>query len=173
MWCTGFSLLWLSCCRARARGCKGFSSCVTWALGHRLNNYGTGSIIMAQGLNCSSACGIFWKHASNPRLLHWKADSLPLSHHVSHWSSFFLIVVLDLGLYSLTQPEIEGLTAASRGRCSQRRPAAGDGRKASPGCVTDNRWLCCKALVAKRNRRKHQGIKNGREHSCGHPRSKL
>ena len=56
-----------SCCRARAQGCKGFSSCESWDLEHRLNS-------------CSAACGIFLDQGLNPCLLHWQADSLPLSH---------------------------------------------------------------------------------------------
>ena len=31
-------------------------------------------------LNCSGACGVFPDQGSNPGLLHWQADSLPLSH---------------------------------------------------------------------------------------------
>ena len=31
------------------------------------------------GLSCSAACGIFPDQRSNPSLLHWQADSLPLS----------------------------------------------------------------------------------------------
>ena len=34
---------------------------------------------MARGLSCSMACGIFLDQGSNPCLLHWQADSLPLS----------------------------------------------------------------------------------------------
>ena len=43
----------------------------------------TDSIVVAQGLSCSSACGIFLAQRSNPCLLHWQADSLPLSHQGS------------------------------------------------------------------------------------------
>ena len=39
----------------------------------------TGSVIVAHGLSCSEACGIFRDQGSNPCLLHWQADSLPLS----------------------------------------------------------------------------------------------
>ena len=34
---------------------------------------------MAHGLSCSVACGIFPGQGSNPWLLHWQGDSLPLS----------------------------------------------------------------------------------------------
>ena len=40
----------------------------------------TGSIVVAHGLSCSTACGIFLDHRSNLCLLHWQVDSLPLSH---------------------------------------------------------------------------------------------
>ena len=37
-------------------------------------------MVAAHGLSCSSACGIFVDQGLNPSLLHWQADSLPLSH---------------------------------------------------------------------------------------------
>ena len=40
----------------------------------------TGSIVVMHGLSCSKACGIFLDQGSNLYLLHWQADSLPLSH---------------------------------------------------------------------------------------------
>ena len=51
---------------------------------HRLS----GSVIVAHGLSCSAACGIFWDQGSNPCPLHREADSPPLSHRGS--PSFFL-----------------------------------------------------------------------------------
>ena len=42
-----------------------------------------GSVVVARGLTCSVACGIFPDQGSNPCLLHWQADSLPLSHQGS------------------------------------------------------------------------------------------
>ena len=54
-----------SSCGVPASHCGGFF-CGSSALGH--------------GLSCSAACGIFPDWGSNPCLLHWKADSLPLSH---------------------------------------------------------------------------------------------
>ena len=44
--------------------------------------YSTGSIVVMQELSCSTAShsGIFLDQGSNPCLLHWQADSLPLSH---------------------------------------------------------------------------------------------
>ena len=45
--------------------------------------WSTGSVIVAHGLGCPGACGIFSDHGSNPYLPHWQADSLPLSHQGS------------------------------------------------------------------------------------------
>ena len=57
--------------------------------------WSTGSAVVVRGLSCSKACGIFPDQGSNPHLLHWQADSLPLSHqgspvltifeHTVHW----------------------------------------------------------------------------------------
>ena len=53
---------------------------------------------MAHRLSCSMTCGIFLDQGSNPCLLHWQADSLPLSHQGSSQGSFFFLIVL---LYSV------------------------------------------------------------------------
>ena len=42
-----------------------------------------GSVIVAHGPSCSTACGIFPDPASNPCALHWQADSQPLRHQGS------------------------------------------------------------------------------------------
>ena len=39
--------------------------------------------LVVHGLSCSVAYGIFQDQRSNPCLLHWQADSLPLSHQGS------------------------------------------------------------------------------------------
>ena len=49
-------------------------NCGSWALKHSL-------VVVAHRLSCSVACGIFPDQGSNPRLLCWQADSLPLSQH--------------------------------------------------------------------------------------------
>ena len=76
--CSGFLWLWLS---------GGYCLVVMWGLligvislvvEHRL--HGTGLVVVAHGLSCSWACGIFLDQGSNPCLLHWQMDSLPLSH---------------------------------------------------------------------------------------------
>ena len=44
----------------------------------------TGSVVVYQGLiSCPVACGIFLDQGLNPCLLHWQADSLPLSYQGS------------------------------------------------------------------------------------------
>ena len=43
----------------------------------------TGSVVVAHGLSCSAACGIFPDQGSNPSPLHWQADSQPLRHQGS------------------------------------------------------------------------------------------
>ena len=45
--------------------------------------WSTNSVIVVHRLNCSEACGIFPDEGSNLCLLHWQADSLPLSHQGS------------------------------------------------------------------------------------------
>ena len=42
-----------------------------------------GSVVVVHGLSYSETCGIFWDRVSNPCLLHWQVDSLPLSHQGS------------------------------------------------------------------------------------------
>ena len=55
-----------------------------------------GSVVVAHGLSCSAACGIFPDQGSNPCPLHWQADSQPLRHQgsppsvcVFMWTSLF------------------------------------------------------------------------------------
>ena len=40
----------------------------------------TGSVVVEHGPSCSTACVIFPDQGSNPCLLHWQTDSLPLRH---------------------------------------------------------------------------------------------
>ena len=66
--CVGFP-----CCGAGALGRTGFSSCSSQA------PECAGATVVTHGLSRSAACGIFLDQGSNTRLLHWQADSLPLS----------------------------------------------------------------------------------------------
>ena len=56
-----------------ARGLGGYSS----------KTQSTGSVVVVYGLSCSAACEIFLDQGLNSCLLHWQADSLPLSHQRS------------------------------------------------------------------------------------------
>ena len=51
----------------------------------------TGSVIVAHGPSCSTACGIFPDQGSNPCPLHWQADSQPLGHQGSPYLLWFII----------------------------------------------------------------------------------
>ena len=43
----------------------------------------TGSVVAAHGLSCSAVCGSFLDQKTNPCLLRWQVDSLPLSYQGS------------------------------------------------------------------------------------------
>ena len=74
----------VSCCGAQALGRVGFSSCRVWARELWLTRlWGTGSVAVVHRLSCSVACEIFLDQGLNQCLLHWPADSLPLSHEGS------------------------------------------------------------------------------------------
>ena len=49
-----------------------------------------GSVVVAHGLSCSTACGIFPDQGSNPCPLHWQADSQPQRHQGSSQSPFLV-----------------------------------------------------------------------------------
>ena len=49
-----------------------------------------GSVVVAHGLSCSAACGIFPDQGLNPFSLHWQADSQPLHHQESPWKGILL-----------------------------------------------------------------------------------
>ena len=70
-------------CSVLASHCSGFFCCGAWALGC------VGSVAVACGPCCPMACGIFPDHGSNPRSLHWQADSHPLCHQESPQSRIF------------------------------------------------------------------------------------
>ena len=73
--CAGFSTRWLLLSRSTGSG-------VQWLwllrlLGCRAQVHC--SAVVVHGLHCSMARGIFLDQGSNPCLLHWQVDSLPLS----------------------------------------------------------------------------------------------
>ena len=62
----------------------------------------TGSVVVAHGPSCSTACGIFPDQGSNSCPLHWQADSQPLCHQGSPLGRFLITVtisVLVIGLF--------------------------------------------------------------------------
>ena len=82
-----------SCCGAWALGPTGFSNCSSWALERWLNSCGAVTKQQQNGLSCSVACGIFLDQSSNPCLLPWQVDSLPLRHWANpHFFFFFRLV---------------------------------------------------------------------------------
>ena len=82
----------LSCCGAWARGCAGFSSCNGGSVVVAPRLESAGSVVVAQGLSCSMACGIFLDQGSNLCLLHYWSDSLPLSQQGN--PVWFVVVVV-------------------------------------------------------------------------------
>ena len=75
--CTGFSLRCRLLFRSTGSRACGLTSCSSRAREHRLSSF------VAPGLSCSAACGIFPDQGLNLCLLHWQADSFPLSHQGS------------------------------------------------------------------------------------------
>ena len=62
--------------------CAGLS--LSWPLPLRsTGSRRTGSVVVAHGLSCSAACGIFPDQGSNPCPPPWQADSQPLRHQGS------------------------------------------------------------------------------------------
>ena len=71
-----------------ASGGHSSSRCAGLSLSRPLLLRSTGSrracsVVVAHGPSCSAACGVFPDQGSNPRPLHWQADSQPLRHQGS------------------------------------------------------------------------------------------
>ena len=73
--------------------CSGFSRCRAWALAVLtsvvlfLRLWSTGSVVVGNKPSCSEQVGS--SRGLNPCLLHWQADSLPLSHQGSRIMLFY------------------------------------------------------------------------------------
>ena len=71
----------LSSCSAQISHCSGFSRCRAWAPGTQASVVAAhgfsraGSLVVAHGPSCPTACGIFLDQGLNLRPLHYKADS--------------------------------------------------------------------------------------------------
>ena len=84
----GFSLVAVSGDCALGVVCGLLIAAAALVAGHWLQGTGlqqlwhiqsTGSVDVVHGRSCPAACGIFLDQGSNPCLLHWPVDSLPLS----------------------------------------------------------------------------------------------
>ena len=88
--CGGFS-----CCRAPAVGAR---AAVVAACGLSSGGLGlssAGSVVVAYGLSCYMACGIFLDQGSKPCPLHWQVDSFFFLNIIS----FILLTLLLLFIY--------------------------------------------------------------------------
>ena len=65
-----------------------------WSTGSRH----AGSVVVAHGLSCSAACGIFPDQGSNPCPLNWQADSQPLHHQGSPKHPFLIKTLTKVGI---------------------------------------------------------------------------
>ena len=82
--------------------------------------WSTSSVLVARGLSSSTACGVFSNQGSNPCLLLWQADSLPLSHQGSPDIIIFLMVVfIYFWLYWVFVAARAFLRLANRGYSSR------------------------------------------------------
>ena len=86
-YCGGFSCSGAGVLGCRAHEC-GLSSCSFRALEHRFNTCGAQAYLL-YGMWDLPGPGI------EPVSLHWKADSLPLSHQGSHRLSFEKSLIMD------------------------------------------------------------------------------
>ena len=82
----------LSGCGVQASHCSSFSCCETQTLKHRLRG--------------SKARGIFLDQGLTPCLLHWQADSLPLSHQKSRYYFLNHLNIVYIFTYLKTAIEI-------------------------------------------------------------------
>ena len=84
-----FSLWWLL--SLRSTGSRAHEPQQLWRVGSEAvvpGLWSTGSVVAAYGLSRTVARGIFPDQGSNLCVLHWQADSLPLSHKGSPDLSF-------------------------------------------------------------------------------------
>ena len=58
------------------------------------------TVVVARGLSCPEACGIFPNQGSNPCPLHWQVDSYPPDHQGSPRSELIVIIHLFYLFYS-------------------------------------------------------------------------
>ena len=80
-----FGLLMLGASLAVAQGLQASWTSVVAVPGLQ----STSSVVVAHGLSCFTECGIFPDQGLNPRLRHWQANSLTLSHQGSQDIAFY------------------------------------------------------------------------------------
>ena len=83
LWCSGLSLQSLLLLQSTGSKSVGFSSCHVQLQGLRA------PVVLACGLSCCGACGVFLDQGSNPCPLHRQVDSYPLHHQGSPKDRFF------------------------------------------------------------------------------------
>ena len=105
-----------------ASGGHSSSWCVGLSLSRPLLLQSTGSrhadsVVVAHGLSCSAACGIFPGQGSNPCSLHWQADSQPLRHQGSPAHLFLIEAIRPLQYWS-TSPFISCGSKKAGAKCT-------------------------------------------------------
>ena len=64
----------------------------------------TASVVVVHGLSCSVVYGVFQDQGSNPCLLRWQTDSLPLSLQGSRRFSLFWLLFGTSGKWAVSRP---------------------------------------------------------------------
>ena len=82
----------LSSCGARASRCSRLSCCGAQPPGHAGSATVAPRLCRHSALSRSTTCGILPDQGLNPCLLHWQADSLPLSHQETLDTSHLLLL---------------------------------------------------------------------------------
>ena len=137
----------------------GFSCCGLRALGVRASVaaapqlWGPGSVVVAHGLRCSTACGIFPDQGWNPRprRVHRQADSLPLSHQGSPEDCFLKdregrrgsLKVLEGNPPFFLESAPAGAYEKARGRRGGNEGGAETGSEGAPGSALACRGAGC------------------------------
>ena len=116
--------------------------------------WSTGSIIVTYGLSCSMACDIFLDQRLNPCLLHWQADSSPLSHQES---PRIYVVKSNVFTYDILYPSVQliGLvrlfatpwTEACQPPCQSPTPGTYSNSCSSHQVMPSNYLILCHLLL--------------------------
>ena len=106
----------------------------------------TDSVVAEQGFKCSVACGVFPDQGSNPCLLHWQADSLPLSPQGSLMRSFIITLfyrafssLFLLFTFFLTVSPFGSLNTQKQNKAFSRKSSSPNGNidlQTTTSCIT-------------------------------------